>query len=334
MARARATPGRPSALPAGDRQRRPPACRPVFAASRLRREPVRASLGSNKPFPAPFVLALRTARLSMPLRSGLCALAVLFVVGCGGGPVTFGSAQQAYEQGVEQAERGRYALAIESFRAALDFGRTSALADDAQLALARAYAADGQYLLAGNEFTRFIEFYRTDERIEQAAFERIQAYAALSPRFELDQTDTRQALAYIRGFLQQYPDSPNVAAADSLSAVLFEKLARKQYESGRLYARREYYDAAVIAFQDVLADYPTSSYADDALLGAIEAQIGYAANSVRSRQKDRYREALDLYDQLVTLFPQSPVLGDAQALYDRAYAGWRATGGEPTVAAQ
>ena len=267
----------------------------------------------------------------MSLRSGLLALVVL-ASGCGGGPTAFGSAQEAYDRGLEQASRGKHALAIESFRAALDFGRTSALADDAQLALARAYAADGQYLLAGNEFTRFIEFYRTDERIEQAAYERIQAYAALSPRYELDQTDTRQALNYIRGYIQQYPQSPNVAAAEALRTDLLEKLARKQYESARLYVRREYYDAAVIAFQDVLAEYPTSIYADDAMLGALEAQIDYAQRSIPARQQERYRKALDLYDQLVSLFPQSPTLQPAQPLYDRAYAGWRASGGAPVAA--
>ena len=267
----------------------------------------------------------------MPIRSGLFALVVL-VSGCGGGPTTFSSAQEAYDRGIEQSGRGKYGLAIESLRAALDFGRTSELADDAQLALARAYAADGQYLLAGNEFTRFIEFYRTDDRIEQAAYERIQAYAALSPRYELDQTDTRQALVYIRGYIQQYPQSPNVAAAEALRAELREKLARKQYETARLYVRREYYDAAVIAFQDVLVDYPTSAYADDAMLGAIDAQIEYAARSVEARRMARYQTALDLYDQLVTLFPQSPTLTEAQGLYDRAYAGWREAGGEPVAA--
>ena len=280
------------------------------------------------------MLDLRLAFPSMPIRSGLCALVVLAAAGCGGGPATFSSAQQAYDQGVEQAARGRHAVAIEAFRAALDFGRTSALADDAQLALARAYAADGQYLLAASEFTRFVEFYRTDPRIEQAAFERIQAYAALSPRYELDQTDTRQAIAYIRSFLQQYPGSSHVAEAEALSAELREKLALKQYESGTLYLRREYYDAAVIAYLDVLAEYPTSSYADDALAGAVEAQVAYAARSVPARQQERYRKALDLYDQLATLFPQSPALAQAQASYDRAYAGWRAAGGEPTAAAQ
>jgi len=263
----------------------------------------------------------------MPFRSGLLALVVLVLAGCGGGPTTFGSAQEAYDRGVAAYDRGDNRRAIESLRAALDFGRTSELADDAQLTLARAYAADKQYLLAGNEFTRFMEFYRTDPRVEQAAYERILAYAALSPRFELDQTDTRQALNYIRIYVQQYPDSPNRAAADLVASELREKLARKQFEAGRLYERRELYEAAVIAYRDVLNEYPSSEFADDALLGAFRSQTAYAAGSIRNRQVARFQSALDLYDQLVTLFPQSPTLAEAQGLYDAAYAGWRAAGG-------
>ncbi len=269
----------------------------------------------------------------MPLRFGLLVLA-LFAVGCGGGPKTFGSAQEAYDQGIAAYDRGRHDLAVEYLRASLDFGRTSELADDAQLALARAYAADRQYLLAGNEYTRFVEFYRTDPRVEQAAYERIQAYAELSPRYELDQTDTRQALSYIRIYLQQYPESPNSIAASELAAELREKLARKQFEGGRLYERRDLFQAAVIAYRDVLQNYPASAYADDAILGAMRAQISYAQGSIEDRQQERYREALDMYDELTTLFPQSNTLEDAQDLYDVAFAGWRATGGGEATAAQ
>ena len=295
-----------------------------------------ARLGGNKPFLAPFVPASRPAprRPSMPIRLGLLALVALTVAACGGGPPTFSTAQEAYDRGMAELDRGKYALAIEHLRASLDFGRTGELADDAQLALARAYAADRQYLIAANEFTRFIEFYRADPRVPEAAFERIEAYVALSPRYELDQTDTRQALGFIRSYVQQYPESPRVAEAEAMAAELREKLARKLYEAGRLYARREMYGAAVNYFREVLAEYPTSVYADDAMLGAVEAQIAYAAGSVRGRQEGRYREALDLYDQLVTLFPASPLLGDAQGLYDRAYAGWRAAGGVDDATAE
>lgn len=270
----------------------------------------------------------------MPVRFGLLFVLGALLAGCGSGPPTFASAQEAYDRGVEAFEEEKYTRAIEYLRTTLDFGRTSEIADDAQFLLARSYAADQQYLLAGTEYTRFIEFYRADPRVERAAFERIQAYAALSPRYELDQTDTRQALTYIALFLQQYPEGEYAVAASTIGDELREKLARKQFESGRLYERRELYGAAVVTFLDVLDEYPTSAYADDALLGALRAQIAYADGSIRDRQEGRYREAIDIYDQLVSLFPQSTTLSDAQGLYDDAYQGWLAAGGEPAAARQ
>ena len=270
----------------------------------------------------------------MSARLAPLVLLGMLLAGCGSGPPTFGSAQEAYTRGVEAFEAGKYGQAIEFLRTTLDFGRTSEIADDAQFMLAQAYAGDRQYLLAGTEFTRFIEFYRADPRIEQAAFERIQAYVALSPRYELDQTDTRQALTYITLFLQQYPEGEYAVAASALADGLREKLARKQFEGGQLYERRELYDAAAVFYLKVLDEYPTSAYADDALLGALRAQVAYAAGSVRERQQERYREATRIYDQLVSLFPQSDTLGEAQDLYDEAYDGWIAAGGEPSAARQ
>lgn len=240
---------------------------------------------------------------------------------CGGSSSTVSSGQEAFNRGVEAFDRGKHARAVDHFRTALDFGRTSDFADDAQLYLARSYAGSKQYLLAGNEFTRFIEFYRTDPRIEAAAFERIQAYAALSPNFTLDQTDTRRAIQYIEQFQREYPESDKAIEAAELRGELRARLARKKYETARLYARREYYEAAVIAFQSVLEEYPESEYADDALLGALENQVLFADNSVPSRQKERYDEAIRIYNQLISIFPSSPYLSDAEALYDRAYRG-------------
>ena len=179
-------------------------------------------------------------------------------------------------------------------------------------------------MLAGNEYTRFVEFYRTDPRVEQAAFERIQAYAALSPNYDLDQTDTRRAIQYIEQFQREYPESEHSVAAAELRAELRARLARKQYEAARLYARRDYYEAAVIAFQSVLEEYPESEYADDALMGALENQVLFADNSIPARQKERYDEAIRIYNQFISIFPSSPYVGAAEAQYDRAYRGQQA----------
>ena len=267
--------------------------------------------------------AVRLAAFSLVL-----ALSGAGLAGCSGsGEATADSAQEAFDRAQDALTRRKYDRAVELFRTTLDFGRTGEIADDAQLGLARAYAGSRQYLLAGAEFTRFIDLYRADPRVEEAAYERIQAYAALSPTYELDQTDTATAMQYIDGFLSQYPTSTNAPAAQTLLAEMREKLARKQYEEGRLYERRDLFEAAVISYRGVLDQYPTSVYADDALFGAVRAQVRLADNSVAARQEARYREALRLYDQLVSLFPQSPTLAEAQAEYDRAYRGVRAAGG-------
>ncbi len=262
----------------------------------------------------------------MPFRPTLAALVLLCTVapGCSGGAVAANSADEAFARAEDALARRKYDRAVELYRTTLDFGRTGEVADDAQLGIARAYAGTKQYLIAGAEFTRFIDLYRTDARVEDASYERILAYAALSPTYELDQTDTKTALQYIDAFLVQYPAGTHATEVQTLSAALRDKLAHKQYEEGRLYERRELYEAAVLSYQALLATYPGSPYADDALAGAVGAQVRFATNSVPARQAERYREALRLYGQLTSLFPQSPVLAAAQADYDRAYAGLRA----------
>ena len=281
--------------------------------------------------PRRFVLAA----LAVLTAGGAPAAALLVatsaaVAGCGSGMTTPGSAQEAYDRGVEAFERGNNTRAIEHFRTALDFGRTSPLAADAQLYLARAYSQDKQYLLAGNEYTRFIEFYRSDPRIPTAAYERIQAYASLSPDYELDQTDTQRAIDYIRLYLAQYPEGEHTEDAAALLGELREKLARKRYDNGLLYERRDLYEAAVVYFESVLQEYPTSQWADDALLGALRAQVAFAKASILARQAERYDDALAKYDRFITLFPSSPLVRQAEELYDEAFAARRALG-EPTA---
>ncbi|MEL6615726.1 MAG: outer membrane protein assembly factor BamD [Bacteroidota bacterium] len=268
--------------------------------------------------PRRLILALLAAASGVAPVASVAAVSAV-TVGCGNSRVTPGSAQEAYERGVDAFDRGKYARSIEHFRTALDFGRTSDLAANAQLYLARSYAGDRQFLLAGNEYTRFIEFYRSDDRVQQAAFERIQAYAELSPKHELDQTDTQRAIDYIRLYLSQYPQSANADEAASLLGDLREKLAMKRFDNGRLYERRELYEAAIVYYEGVLQEYPTSQWADDALLGALRAQVSFADNSVPARQPERYREALDKYDRFTSLFPSSPLVRDAESLYDDAF---------------
>ncbi|MEM9996611.1 MAG: outer membrane protein assembly factor BamD [Bacteroidota bacterium] len=267
-------------------------------------------------------LSARPSAALAVLNAAVLLAALLVWSGCSAsGRVSSDSPEEAYEKGLADFERGRCTRAIDHFRSVFDFGRTHEWADDAQLYLARSYYCNREYLLAGNEYTRFIEFYRNDERVEEAEYGRIESYYQLSPPYQLDQTETKRAIAFIRAYLRRYPQSENTQTAVTRLEELSEKLARKQYEAGELYMRRELYEAAALAYLAVLDEYPSSPYADDALLGALRAQTTYAQNSITGRQADRFQEAIDTYDRFVQIFPESPLVRRAEAIYVEAQDG-------------
>jgi outer membrane protein assembly factor BamD len=225
------------------------------------------------------------------------------------------SPEEAYETGMEYFEKGNYRKSILAFQRVFEFGRVHDWADDSQFMLARSYYEDGQYLLSANEFERYIGLYPGDERSEDAAYYRAMSYYNLSPPYNLDASDTEKAIDFLRLYLAAYPNSEHREEVGAKIDELQEKLATKLMETARLYERSNQYLAAVLTYKRVLDEYPTSEPVDEALLGAMRAQIAYADASILTRQRERYEEAIEIYDRLYQLFPDSPYLKDAEVLY-------------------
>ena len=151
-----------------------------------------------------------------------------------------------------------------------------------------------------------------------AEYERALTYSERSPDHELDQTDTERAIGAFNLFLDRFPQHELAPQAAQRVEDLREKLARKQYETAQLYERRELYEAAAFYFETVFDKYPDTRWADDALLGAIRSYISFSEQSVVTRQPERLEKAVEHYQRLVQIFPDSPLLKDAEALYERA----------------
>lgn len=258
---------------------------------------------------------MRSRRLIPAL---LLLTAVVLAACSGSGRVRYDSPEQAYERGFEFYEEGRYQRAIQYFQGVFDYGRTTEVAADAQLYLARSYFENGDYVLAANEFTRFISTFRNDPRSEDAEFERALSYYNLSPQYELDQTNTRQAITYLQLFLDRYPDSELKVDAEERIGELREKLAHKEYASAGLYERRQMYEAAAIQYERVFDEYPDTQWADDALVGAMRSYIEFANRSVAARQPERLRLAIDNYERMIQLFRDSPLVKEAESYYEQA----------------
>ena len=266
----------------------------------------------------------------------LLAAAALLAGCAGSGRLRYDSPQEAYEKGLDFYERGKYDRAIEYFQAVFDFGRATEWADDAQLYLARAYRASKQYILAANEYTRFTDIYRADPRAAEAEYERALSYYALSPGYQLDQTDTERALSDFQLFINRHPDHELVPEAEERIRELRGKLARKQYETAGLYVRRDLHEAAALSYEETFNQYPDTPWADDALVASIRAYIAFADQSIQARQPERLREAIENYERFIQIFgTDSPLAKEAEALYEEATRRLSGLGEEaPSLAGQ
>jgi len=257
-------------------------------------------------------------RLSV-LASAVSLVALIGLSGCGSSQqITSSGPEDAYEKGMAEYQDEDYERAIRYFRTVFNYGRGSEWAPKAQLQLAMAQRKRGRHLVAANEFQRFTQLYRNHTKVPLAQFEQARSYYLRSPQYQLDQSDTRQAIELFQLFIDRYPDHGKVPDAQEMVDELRAKLARKKYDAAKHYEQREMWRAATESYRGVFDQYPETPWADDALLGALRSYLRYADRSIQARQAERYQQAIDQFAQLRQLFPDSPLLERAEPLRDEA----------------
>jgi outer membrane protein assembly factor BamD len=258
---------------------------------------------------------MRTSVLVPVLLSALVGL----LVGCSGGDqLSYRGPEEAYQKGMAQFEDGDYQQAIRLFRGVFEYGRGNEWAPKARFQLAMAQRELSKHLVAANEFKRFTELYRNSELLPRAEFERANSYYLRSPMYRLDQSDSRQGISLFRLFIDRYPNHDLVPEAKEKIEELRGKLARKKFEAGKLYEQRDMWNAATTVYEEVFDQYPDTPWADDALLGAVRAYLRYADRSVQQKQAERYQKAIQNYNRLTQLFPESDLVNTAEGLYSEA----------------
>ncbi|MFU8860128.1 MAG: outer membrane protein assembly factor BamD [Cyclonatronaceae bacterium] len=224
----------------------------------------------------------------------------------------------AYAKAMDQYERGRYGDAARAFETVLSIARGTEFASDAQFYLAESYFNNREYLIAATEYRRHYTNYPRVENRQISEFKEALSYYRITPRYNLDQTNGRQALELFDLFVSRYPNSESVGEAMGYIDDLRNRQARKMYVAADLYMRMRQYNAAAIYYGLVLDNYPETLWAEQALVEQINAYIIYADNSVAERQPERYQMAIDSYQRYIQVFPRGENRSRAEAYYDVA----------------
>ncbi len=148
---------------------------------------------------------------------------------------------------------------------------------EAHMMMGESHFAKKNRLEAAREFRRVSDETPTHPLAPNALLRVGDAYAALWRRPELDPSYGQSALATYQEVLSRYPDTDAARAAQAKTAELNNWFAAKALKAARYYLRLKAYDSAIINLRDLLATYPRSEAAPEALAYLIRAYrtLGY-----------------------------------------------------------
>ena len=189
-------------------------------------------------------------------------------------------------------------------------------ADTVQFYFAMGTYKQGDYLLAGHYFDNFRKTYQRSVFTEEAEFMYAYCFYESSPRPELDQDNTKAAIAAFSEFISRYPKTEKRSEVGKILIELKEKLTEKSYLSSKLYYNTSEYKAAIVAIKNSVKDFPESKHREEQLFLILKSAYLLADNSVSEKQKERYQAAIDEYYTFAGEFPQSEYTKEAKEMYE------------------
>jgi outer membrane protein assembly factor BamD len=211
------------------------------------------------------------------------------------------AADSVYRTAMRQYRRGEFTRARENFALVLTNPGSDALAAEASYYQAECDFADGLFLEAAREFRRVADEHAGHRLAPDALLRAGDAQAELWRDPELDPEYGQAATSTYRELVARFPESRAAQRAATKLVRLADMFADKDYRSGRFYQRLKAYDSAILYFRGVVADYPQSRYAPQALLRLVQIY----------RLLDYADERRDTCDHLHRYYPQTPGLSQA-----------------------
>ena len=225
-----------------------------------------------------------------------------------------------YDAALKYYERKDYYRAVILFDQINPYIRGSAEAELVQFYYAYAHYYQKQYLLSSHYFKNFHDTYNRSDFAEESYYMYGYSLYKQSPIYNLEQSSTIEAITALQMFLNRYPGSEYRSEATNIQAELRLKLEKKAFENAKLYfiLGGRSLKSALIALDNFKKDYPDALMAEDASFLLVQASYKYAKESIPSRQKERYYDCIENYEEFIDSYPESKYLKDIQDFYSNS----------------
>jgi outer membrane protein assembly factor BamD len=194
-------------------------------------------------------------------------------------------------------------------------------AEESVYMLGMSYYGQGDYATASQSFVTYYTTYPRGEYAEDARFYAGKALFLDTAEPRLDQTNTYSAIQQLQLFMEYFPDSKRRVDAQNMIFELQDKLVMKEVYNARLYYNLgiylgNNYQSCVIVAQDALKDYPYTKFREELSMLILRSKYQIAVNSVKDKQAERYRDAIDEYYGFKNEFPNGKFIKEATKIFE------------------
>lgn len=222
-----------------------------------------------------------------------------------------------YNVAMTYYEQNDYNRALQLFDILQSAYRGKPQAEEIAYYTANCYYNMSDYEIASHYFKRYAVNYPFAERTEFALFRSACCYYLESPNISLDQTESYTAISEFQSFVDLYPKSIYVDSANQLIDTLRYKIAEKDYNTCMLYYKMEEYQAAITSFESFIKENPATHHREDIINYMVLTYCKYAEKSVAEKQRERYELALEKYNTLVYVFPESKYIKELEHVIEK-----------------
>ncbi|KAB7727945.1 outer membrane protein assembly factor BamD [Rudanella paleaurantiibacter] len=177
------------------------------------------------------------------------------------------------------------------------------------------------YSVSAQLFKRFYETFARSEKAQEAQYMYALSQYKDTPKFNLDQSNTVAAMSALQDFINSYPESEFREGCTKMILELRQRLEQKAYEKAKLYHKTSGFNiaslkSAVVSIDNFQKEFPDSEYNEELAFLKVDSQYNYAVNSLETKQKERFQDAVTFYQAMVDKYPSSKYLKQAEKMYE------------------
>ena len=190
---------------------------------------------------------------------------------------------EVYKEGIEEFEKGDVIFAGKKFSEAELMFPQSVWAPRAVLMSAYGYFSQGYYTYAINELERFIVKYKNHPQIDYAYYLLALCHYDQIVDERKDLNEILQAKKYFEIVINDHPNTDYAYDSKYKLQFITEIMASKEMYLARYYVDREKWIPAIKRFQNVVNEYETTIFVEEALHRLVE--LNYKIGLIEEAEK-------------------------------------------------